>query len=251
MTRLFDRPIAHRGLHDRSKGVIENSRSAFAAALERGYAIECDVQLSSDGVPFLFHDDDFDRLTEATGRSDARPIAEVIKLTLKGSATADVPPLFTEFLAQVAGRTQLQIELKQQRDPVATKTLASAVATALKGYAGPYTLESFDPNLLIALRREGVTAPLGIITYGYDEPTWDTKVTGWQKFVLRHLLHWPLTRFNFISCRNVSLYLPAVRFFRARGMEVTAWTITSEQAAVASKRGADQIVFEGFLPAIA
>ena len=76
-------------------------------------------------------------------------------------------------------------------------------------------------------------------------------MTSWQKFVLRHLLHWPMTRFNFISCRNVSLYLPAVRFFRARGMEVTAWTITSEQAAVASKRGADQIVFEGFLPAIA
>jgi glycerophosphoryl diester phosphodiesterase len=251
MTKLFDRPIAHRGLHDRSKGVIENSRSAFAAAIEHGYAIECDVQLSSDGVPFIFHDDDFDRLTEANGRSDARPIAEVTRLTLKGSAGAEVPPLFTEFLAQVAGRTQLQIELKQQRDVASTRTLASTVAAALKGYGGPYALESFDPNLLIALRREGVTAPLGIITYGYDEPTWDTKVTGWQKFVLRHLLHWPLTRFNFISCRNVSLYLPVVRFFRARGMEVTAWTITSEQAAMASKRGADQIVFEGFLPAIA
>ena len=75
MTRFFDRPIAHRGLHDRNKGVIENSRSAFAAAIERGYAIECDVQLSSDGVPFIFHDDDFDRLTEAPGRSDARPVA--------------------------------------------------------------------------------------------------------------------------------------------------------------------------------
>jgi len=251
MTMLFDRPIAHRGLHDRSKGVIENSRSAFAAAIERGYAIETDVQLSSDGVPFIFHDDDFDRLTEATGRSDARPIAEVARLTLKGSAAGDVPPLFAEFLAQVAGRTQLQIELKQQKDAAGTSALAATVAAALKSYAGPYTLESFDPHLLIALRREGVTAPLGIITYGYDEPTWDTKVSGWQKFVLRHLLHWPLTRFNFISCRNVSLYLPAVRFFRARGMEVTTWTITSEQAAVASKRGADQIVFEGFLPAIA
>ena len=251
MTRLFDRPIAHRGLHDRSKGVIENSRSAFAAAIESGYAIECDVQLSSDGVPFIFHDDDFDRLTEATGPSDARPIAEVTKLTLKGSSTGDVPPLFTEFLAQIGGRTQLQIELKQQKDEAGTKRLASTVAAALKGYAGPYTIESFDPHLLVAVRREGITAPLGIITYGYDEPNWDKKVTGWQKFVLRHLLHWPMTRFNFISCRNVSLYLPAVRFFRARGMEVTAWTITSEQAAVASKRGADQIVFEGFLPAIA
>ena len=250
MTRLFDRPIAHRGLHDRAKGVIENSRSAFAAAIEHGYAIECDVQLSSDGVPFIFHDDDFDRLTSATGRSDARPIAEVQTLVLKGSAADDVPQRFTEFLEQVGGRTQLQIELKQQKDSSSTRSLAAVVASALGSYRGPYTLESFDPNLLMALRREGVTAPLGIITYGYDEPTWDTKVSGWQKFVLRHLLHWPLTRFNFISCRNVSIYLPAVRFFRARGMEVTAWTITSEQATEAAKRGADQIVFEGFLPAI-
>jgi glycerophosphoryl diester phosphodiesterase len=251
MSTLFSRPIAHRGLHDRSKGVIENTPSAFAAAIEHGYAIECDVQLSSDGVPFIFHDDDFSRLTEVSGPSDARPIAEVKTLVLKGSSTGDVPQTFSEFLEQIGGRTQLQIELKQQKDAAGTKALAATVATALKGYTGPYTIESFDPNLLIAVRREGITAPLGIITYGYDEPKWDPKLTGWQKFVLRHLLHWPLTRFNFISCRNVSLYLPAVRFFRARGMEVTAWTITSEQAATASQRGADQIVFEGFLPAIA
>jgi glycerophosphoryl diester phosphodiesterase len=70
MSTLFSRPIAHRGLHDRSKGVIENTPSAFAAAIEHGYAIECDVQLSSDGVPFIFHDDEFGRLTRATGRSD-------------------------------------------------------------------------------------------------------------------------------------------------------------------------------------
>ena len=67
----------------------------------------------------------------------------------------------------------MQIELKQQKDEAGTKLLASTVAAALKRYAGPYTIESFDPNLLIAVRREGVTAPLGIITYGYDEPNWD------------------------------------------------------------------------------
>ena len=91
-------------------------RSAFEAAIAAGYAIECDVQLSSDGVPFIFHDDDFERLTGATGRSDARPIAEVQKLVLRGSAEGEVPQRFTEFLAQVGGRTLLQIELKQQTD---------------------------------------------------------------------------------------------------------------------------------------
>jgi len=248
---LFNHPIAHRGLHDRAKGVIENSRSAFEAAIEGGYAIECDVQLSSDGVPFIFHDDDFDRLTEATGPSDAKPIADVQRLVLKDSAAGDVPQRFSEFLAQVAGQTLLQIELKQQRNAVQTQKLAAAVAVELRRYRGPYTLESFDPNLIVALRRVGERAPIGIITYGYDEPSWDGKLPGWQRVVLRNLLHWPLTRFDFISCRDVSLNLPAVRFFRSLGVPVTSWTIKSQAGADAVRPHADQIVFEGFLPASA
>lgn len=251
MSALFPQPIAHRGLHDRGRGIIENSHSAFDAAIEKGYAIECDVQLSSDGVPFIFHDDDFDRLTDASGRSDVRPIGEVQTLMLKGSSKSEVPQRLTEFLAQIAGRTMLQIELKQQSDSGKTETLAAAVAKALANYTGPYSIESFDPNLLAAVRRQGVKAPLGIIVYGYDEPEWDQHIPGWKKFILRHLLHWPWTRFSFISCRNISIYLPMVRFLRARGMTVTAWTITSPQAARAASRGADQIVFEGFLPEIA
>lgn len=249
MTKLFDRPIAHRGLHDATAGIIENSRSAFEAAVANGYAIECDVQLSSDGVPFIFHDDRFERLTEASGRSDTRPMAEVERLVLKGSMAGDTPQRFTDFLAQVAGRTLLQIELKQQARADKTAALAAQVAEALRGYAGAYTLESFDPNLIVALRREGVPMPIGIITYGYDEPDWDAHLPGWQRFVLKHLLHWPMTRFDFISCRDASLGLPAVRLFRAFGMPVTSWTIRSASEAVEALRGADQIVFEGFLPA--
>lgn len=247
----FGRPIAHRGLHDAAAGIIENSRSAFEAAIGRGYAIECDLQLSSDGIPFVFHDDDFDRLTDATGRSDARPIAEVQTLVLKGSAAQDVPQRFTEFLAQIAGRVQLQIELKQQPTPAATQKLADAVVMALRDYRGDHTLESFDPYLVAALRRAGVKAPVGIITYGYDEPEWDGTLPAWKRVVARHLLHWPLTRFDFISCRDVSLMLPAVRLFRALGTPVTCWTIKSPDAARIALQHADQIVFEGFLPAIA
>lgn len=248
---LFDRPIAHRGLHDRDRGIIENSRSAFEAAIIAGYAIECDVQLSSDGVPFIFHDDEFDRLTDATGRSDARPIAEVQGLTLTGSSRSEVPQRFTEFLEHVAGRTMLQIELKQQRSVEQRARLADAVTDALRGYRGPYSIESFDPNLLIELRRRRLNAPLGIITYGYDEPSWEGQLSNGQRFVLRNLLHWPLTRFDFISCRDVALELPAVKLFRSLGVPVTSWTIVSEANADAALKHADQIVFEGFLPASA
>ena len=64
---LVARPIAHRGYHDRSKGVIENTAPAFAAAIAGDYAIECDLQLSRDGEAMVFHDDTLDRVTEASG----------------------------------------------------------------------------------------------------------------------------------------------------------------------------------------
>jgi len=75
------------------------------------------VQLSSDGVPFIFHDDVFDRLTVAKGRSGARAIAEVQTLTLIGSSTNEVPQRFTEFLAQVAGRHRCRSNSRSNRAP--------------------------------------------------------------------------------------------------------------------------------------
>ena len=66
---LTAQPYAHRGLH--GPGVPENSRAAFAAAVARGHGIELDVQASRWGVPFVFHDETLDRLTDEHG-----PLAE-------------------------------------------------------------------------------------------------------------------------------------------------------------------------------
>jgi glycerophosphoryl diester phosphodiesterase len=66
---LTARPIAHRGLHDRARGVIENSLAAADAAVAGAYAIECDVQISRDGEAIVFHDETLERLTTAQGRA--------------------------------------------------------------------------------------------------------------------------------------------------------------------------------------
>ena len=66
--------------------------------------------------------------------------------------------------------------------------------------------------------------------------------------MLRNLLHWPMTRFDFISCGREALDLPAVKFFRSLGVPVTAWTISTPTQALATVGHADQIVFEGFEP---
>src|SRR6201990_1557512 len=64
---LTARPVAHRGLHDRARGVIENMPGAALAAIEGNFAIECDVQLSADGEAMVHHDDALGRLTEGSG----------------------------------------------------------------------------------------------------------------------------------------------------------------------------------------
>ena len=89
-------PLAHRGYHDHSKGVIENSLSAFRAAITAGYGIELDVQRSADDVAVVFHDDELDRLTAATGAFRDHSAATLGRTALRGStaSTRMVPGSF-------------------------------------------------------------------------------------------------------------------------------------------------------------
>jgi glycerophosphoryl diester phosphodiesterase len=244
---VFDRPIAHRGLHDRAAGIIENSASAFERAIAAGFAIECDLQLTSDGVPVVFHDDDRERLTGKTGFVRDATAAEMTTTPLTGSAGNECPQTFSDMLKQVAGRTLLQVELKQQTHDN-TERLAEAAARLVKGYKGPLVFESFDPHLIAAVRRAGFSGHVGIITSAYDDDKSESRLSNAQRFQLRHLIHAPWSRFDFISCHQKALDLPAIRFFRAMGAPVTAWTIRSSDEARTVGRRADQLVFEGFDP---
>ncbi|HVW94047.1 MAG TPA: glycerophosphodiester phosphodiesterase family protein [Devosia sp.] len=245
---IFDRPIAHRGLHNREAGIIENTRSAFEAAYQAGFAVECDVQLTRDGVPVIFHDDGMERLLGIEGDIRDAQSDVVLGAPLLGSAAQDRPQTFGQFLEQANGRTLLQVELKQQR-PEKTQQLANVVVDIASRYKGPICFESFDPRLLIALRRAGCRGPLGIITERYVATGPDyASLTQSDRIALRHLLHWPVTRFDFLSVAKDALDLPAVRLFRALGKPVTSWTIRSPQEETAARRAADQIVFEGFSP---
>ena len=171
---LAARPIAHRGLHDAAKGIVENSLAAARAAIARNYAIECDVQLSADGEAVVFHDDTLDRLTDARGRLDARPLAELARLTLRGSG--ETLPTFSRLLETVAGRAPLVVELKSRFD--GDLALARRVAELVAGYDGPLALESFDPDPIAFLRAEGAAlgvghVPLGMVAQArYDADEW-------------------------------------------------------------------------------
>lgn len=65
----YPRWIAHRGA---GKLAPENTLAAFRLGTSHGYRMfECDVKLSSDGVPFLLHDDSLTRTTNVTEKLGA------------------------------------------------------------------------------------------------------------------------------------------------------------------------------------
>src|SRR3954454_2972725 len=83
---LTARPAAHRGLHDRARGIIENMPGAAAAAIAADFAIECDIQLTADGEAMVHHDDALDRLTEGSGALLGKTAAELKQVMFKDTA---------------------------------------------------------------------------------------------------------------------------------------------------------------------
>jgi glycerophosphoryl diester phosphodiesterase len=239
---LSARPIAHRGLHDPTRGVIENTRSAFAAAMVSNYAIECDVQLTADGEAVVFHDDTLDRLALAQGPLIARTSAELKSIGLRGST--DRIETLADLLAQVRGRVALIIELKSAWN--GNVALALRALQVLRSYSGPCALMSFDPDLVEALSCEP-HIPRGIVAERVTRSSWQALPLA-RRLELRHLGHWQRTLPHFISFDAAGLPWPPVTQLRAAGLPVITWTVRSEDEAAAVRRYCDQITFEGFLP---
>src|ERR1700729_2049979 len=80
---LTARPVAHRGLHDRARGIVENMPAAAQAAVDGNFAIECDIQLTADGEAMVHHDDALGRLTEGSGPLLGKTAAELKAVSFK------------------------------------------------------------------------------------------------------------------------------------------------------------------------
>lgn len=243
---LVSHPIAHRGLHAPSRGLIENTPSAAEAAIAGGYALECDVQVSADGEAVVFHDHDLDRLTDAAGPVRARRAAELVTLAVRGSP--DRIATLSEFLDRIGGRGAVVIEIKSRFD--GDERLARRTAEVVAERPEPLALKSFDPAIVSLLRRIAPDRPRGIVAQGhYDGGEWEALDPA-RRHAMATLQHWSETRPTFISYRHADLPNQAVVMPRIlSGVPVMAWTIRSQAEANRVSAFADQIVFEGFVPA--
>lgn len=238
-------PIAHRALHDKAQGRIENSPAAIKAAVAAGYGIEVDLQLSSDGVPMVFHDADLDRLTDEKGPVNGRTSGELGKINLKGAT--DTIPTLTEVLALIDGKVPLLIELKDQTlimGPTDGK-LEAATAAALKGYRGDVALMSFNPHSIARMARLSPHLPRGITTSAYDPDDW-APLPAEVCNRLRRVPDYDATGSSFISHEGRDLARPRVAELKAQGAKILCWTIRSAADEALVRKIADNVTFEGY-----
>lgn len=238
---LTARPIAHRGLHDFTRGVVENTRSAFAGAIAKGYAIECDLQLTKDGEAVVFHDEHLERLTEGHGMVKDLTATQMQQLVIRNST--DKVQTLRELLAQVNGQVPLVIELKSHWD--GDERLAARAVDLLKDYAGPFCIMSFDPDAIAAVRRLAPQIIRGIVAERADDSYYAWLPLA-RQMELRTFSHVVRTRPDFVSFYFGHLPWAPITALRASGMPVITWTIRTPQEAVLAMRCSDQITFEGF-----
>lgn len=230
---LIARPVAHRGFHDMNKTRWENTLSAFDDAVKRNYAIECDVHLSSDGVPMVIHDDHLRRLTGEEGYVWQRTAAELAALRVGG--TEDHVPTLEELLKLVDGRVPLVVEVKGT--PGRDQNLVARVGRQLGGYHGKTAIMSFDHWLIRDFAKDAPGIPGGLTAYGRDRALIEAHFS-----MLAHDI-------VFTSYAAGDLPNPFVNFVREKlGMPVITWTVHDQPAVDLTFKYADQMTFEGFDP---
>ena len=226
---------AHRGLH--GGGVPENSLAAFEKACSEGYGIELDVQLSSDGEVMVFHDYTLVRMTGVEKKLCELTADELSALRLVD--TEEKIPTLREVLALVDGRVPILVELKGESGNTA---LCPKVAELLLAYHGPYCIESFNPLLLHAMRRELPDVFYGLL---YTNVCREKKKYSVLNCLLSVMAFNFLAKPNFIAYneeyRNAICVRLTTKFYRAPRF---VWTVRSEENLELAHRLSEYPIFE-------
>jgi glycerophosphoryl diester phosphodiesterase len=214
--------FAHRGLHYGAQ-FPENSLIAFAAALELGAGIECDLRLTADNQIVVFHDADAWRMCASPLRIGASSLAELGRLRL-----GDGPiPTLAALLALVAGRVPLLLEVKVDGD---IWRWVPALRGALAGYQGQLGVMSFDARQPRLLKTNLPSLRRGLVIRDRTSP-------------LKRSLALRLASPDFLAVERAALGRRWVARARER-IPVYSWTIRTAAEREQARVHADALIWE-------
>lgn len=232
-----NRNIAHRGFHNKEKGIPENSLSAFCEAIAQDFAIETDIHITADGEVVVFHDNTLERMCFADIKTEDLTLSEIREYRLLG--TDQRIPTLKEVLALVEGRVPLVIEFKC--DKKSCDSLCSAANKILSEYKGVYVIKSFYPPVVAWYKKNNNSVCRGILASVYEN-----KTTFWQN--ISPFLFNFATRPHFVSYN----YKYKKRFMfllqKFLGAETFGWTFRNKEDLENCKKDFGSYIFEEFNP---
>ena len=233
---LTSTPIAHRGLHDDTHIIPENSLSAFAKAIKEAYPIELDVQIIKDGTVIVFHDTDLKRACHLSKKTKSLQKEELSACAL--FKTTQTIPTLQEVLDLVKGQVPLLIEFKTNS---LSKQLERNTLALLKNYQGAIALQSFNSATVKWLQKQNHPYPVGQLA----EPSLAVKPLNYifDYFQLNTYMH-P----DFIAYDIDDLPNKRVSYFKEKGIPVLLWTVKNQIQMNTYATIADNVIFEGFIP---
>lgn len=245
--RMFGKPdrsvlmgvhYAHRGLFDNETDAPENSLKAIRKAVEAGYGIEFDVQLSKDDVPVIFHDATLKRMCGVEGNVWDYTVEELQKMKLAGSN--ETIPTLQQVLNEVDGKVPLIIEYKMDRVDTKVCELGNVI---LEKYGGVYCIESFHPFAVKWYREHRPDIVRGQLSQDFSK----TEYKGIQYFAMTHLLLNFLTRPDFIAYNHKDAGIFSRQLCAQLGALSVAWTIKNKQQYEEAKPYFDLVIFDSFI----
>jgi len=214
--------FAHRGLHY-GAGFPENSLLAFAAALELGAGIECDLRLTADDRILVFHDQETWRMCSSHLMIGKSTHAELSRLRV-----GDGPiPTLESLLALVDGRVPLLLEIKVDND---VWRWMPALKRALRDYRGRHGVMSFDPRITRLLKTNHPRVRRGLILKDNLSP------------LRRRMAMW-LADPQFLAVERTALGKSWVAKERER-TPVYSWTIRGPEQRAQAQVHADALIWE-------
>ena len=215
--------FAHRGLHDNNHQIPENSLAAFQRAVDAGYGIELDVQLSADRIPVVFHDATLSRMCGIDRRVNELTFAELRQLSLV--------------------HTKEQVELKMEHLDFDIPRKADAL---LSEYSGNYCIESFHPAALYWYRKNRPQIFRGQLSTNFNIENHSLSPFQYLfgKMILNFISRPDFISYNLLFQGDISLKL-AHGLFHA---PCAAWVLRSEKELEQCQKQFCMYIFENFLP---
>lgn len=233
--------IAHRGLFDKARAP-ENSLEAFRRAVNGGFGIELDVQLTADGKLVVFHDESLKRMCGVARKVHKCNYRELCQYRLLD--TQEKIPLLEEVLRLVGGKVPMIIEVKPEGNPIRT---AKELSRQMKGYQGEYCVESFDPRVLYWYRKHDPEIIRGQLSTNFwrheNNRPWYVKV-GLTNLLTNFYAKPDFIAYNYKYASQISLQICRHLYHT----EMVAWTVRSPEELEQARDSFHVFIFDGFIP---